>query len=179
MKIKPLDLKKNKKGQVESIILVVITIVIIGLILFFFNHVNKQLYDQFDEYFESDSDLNQSEAHLALEDIQELEGSNIWDWVFLAAFIGLNIQMIIFSFASRTNLAFFWLFVLIGLVVLALGTILSNIWQEVAANPEFVTTIARFPITNTLIGTYYPTIITGIFFLSLIIIFGKFPGQEQ
>jgi len=179
MKIKPLNLRKNKKGQVESIILVVIIIAIIGFILFFFNHINKQLYDSFDEYLESNPDLNQSTAHTTLEDIQGVEGSRIWDWVFFAVFMGLNIQMIIFSFASRQNLAFFWLFVIIGIVILILAVILSNIWQELSSDSEFTTTLTRFPITNTLLGTYYPTVITGVFYLGLIILFGKFPRKEE
>lgn len=178
MKIKPLDLNKNKKAQVQSIILAVITIFIIGIILFFFNHMNKKVYDEFDEYFEGNADLNDTEAHAALQDIQDLEGTSTWDYAFLAIFIGLNIQMIIFAFASRQNLAFFWLFVIIGIIVLILGTILSNIWQDISTQTEFASTILRFPITNTLLGTYFPTIITGVFYLSLIFLFGKFPGVE-
>lgn len=169
----------NKKGQVESIILVVITIVVIGIILFFFNHVNKQLYDSFDDYFEGNENFNDTEAHTTLENIQGVEGSNIWDWAFLAAFIGLNIQIIIFSFASRQNIAFFWLFIIIGIVVLLLGVILSNIWQDLASNPEFVTTLTRFPITNALIGTYYPTVITGVFYFTLFILFARLPERIQ
>jgi len=179
MKRKSLISKKDKKGQIESIIFAVIIIAVIGIIFFFFNHMNKQVYDSFDKYFESDADLNQTEAHLALENIQSVEGSNIWDWVFLATFMGLMIQMIIFSFASKQNLVFFWLFVVIGIVVLFLGIILSNIWQELVAKPEFIETLARFPITNAILGSYFPTIVTGVFFLTLIILFGKFPGRQE
>jgi len=179
MEIRPLNLKKDKKGQLVSAVLAVVTIFIIGIILFFFNHLNKQVYDSLDGYLESKPDLNQSEAHTATQDLQDIEGSRIWDYAFLAIFIGVMIQMAILSFASRTNVAFFWIFVLLGLVILIIGTVLSNIWQEVASNPEFTETITRFTITNTILGTYYPTIITGIFFLLLIFIFGKFPGQEQ
>lgn len=170
---------QNKKGQLVSIILVVITLFIIGIILFFFNHMNKQVYDSLDEYFEGNADLNNTEAHTAVEDLQGVEGSNIWDYAFLAIFIGMMIQMLLFSFASRQNVAFFWLFVVMGILVLIIGTALSNVWQEMAANPEFATTLTRFTITNTILGTYYPTIITGIMFLGLIILFGKFPGQQE
>ena len=178
MKLHPIE-RKKKKGQVESIIFIVINLVIIGIILFFFNHMNKQVYDKFDKYMNDSAKYNNTEAHQALRDIQGVEGSNIWDWVFLAVFIGMNIQMIILSFASRQNLAFFWIFVIIGIVILILGIALSNIWQEMVNNPEFATTLLRFPITNTILGDYFPTILTGIFFLFLIIIFGKFPGAGK
>lgn len=170
---------QNKKGQLVSIILVVITLFVIGIILFFFNHLNKQVYDSLDKYFEENPDLNNTEAHQATEDLQGIEGSRIWDYAFLAVFFGMMIQMLIFSFASRTNVAFFWLFVISGILILIIAVALSNIWQEMAANPEFATTLTRFTITNTILGTYYPTIITGVMFLGLIILFGKFPGQQE
>jgi cbb3-type cytochrome oxidase subunit 3 len=172
-------LLQDKKGQLASILLVVITLFVIGIILFFFNHLNKQVYDSLDDYFEGNEGLNQSEAHNATVELQGIEGSNIWDYAFLAIFFGMMLQMLIFSFASRTNVAFFWLFVVAGIVILIVGVALSNIWQEIAADPEFATTITRFTITNTLLGTYYPTIITGVMFLGMIIMFGKFPGQQE
>ena len=47
-----LKLKKDKKGQIESIIFAVIIIAVIGFIIFFMNHLNKQLYDSFGDYLE-------------------------------------------------------------------------------------------------------------------------------
>lgn len=176
--MRKLELKKNKKGQVVSMILAVITIFIIGIILLFMNRLNSEVYGSLDSYLE-DSDYNNTEAHQTLQDIEGVENSNIWDYAFLAIFFGVMIQMLLFSFASRQNVAFFWVFVILAIVVLIIGVALSNIWQEIAANPEFATTIARFPITNNILGTYYPTIVTAITFLGMIILFGKFPGQQQ
>ena len=173
------SLIKNKKGQFVSVILLVITVFVVGITVFFLNHLNKDIYDKFDNTFEKDAQLNNSEAHIAVQKFQRIEGSNIWDYAFLAIFIGMLIQMLLFSFASRTNVAFFWVFVIIGMIVLMIGVGLSNIWQEMSSKAEFTETIVRFPITNTILGTYYPTIITGILFLGLIILFGKFPGQQE
>lgn len=169
----------NKRGQFLSVLILVITIFIVGITLFFLNHLNKQIYDKFDTTFEATPTLNNTEAHLAVQKFQGVEGSRIWDYAFLAIFIGMFIQMLMFSFASRTNIAFFWIFTLLGVVVLVVGTILSNIWQTMAEQSEFVVTLARFPITNIILGSYYPTIISGIIFLGMIVLFGKFPGQEK
>ena len=168
----------NKKGQVTSIILVVVTLFIIGIILLFMNKFNEQIYSELEEYLE-DSEYNQSEAHQAAEDLQEIEQSRIWDYVFLAVFIGMLIQMLIFSFATKTNIAFFWIFVILGIVILIVGVVISNIWQETVANPAFTETVARFPITDAILGTYFPTVIVAILFLGMIILFGKFPGRED
>ena len=166
----------NKKAQFASILLVIITIFIIGIILFFFNRLNNELYDSFDEYFNETSETNYSEAHDAVRDIRTVENS-VWDYAFLAIFVGLLIQIVMFSFATRINIAFFWLMIIIDIPLLIVGVVLSNIFQEVAANPEMVTTLARFPITNTLLGTYYPMVLTILFFLVAIVLFGKRPGE--
>jgi len=162
----------NNRGQFETKLLIIVMIFIIGIILFFFSHVNKQLYDSLDEYFE-DSEYANTTAHETLEDIQTLEGSNIWDWVFLAIYIGLVLQMIMFSFATRINVAFYWIYALLGMIILVVGTVLSNTWQAMVVNPEFAVTITRFPITNLILGSYYPLFITFILFIGMIILFGK------
>ena len=152
-------------------------IFIIGIILFFLSHLNLQIYDKFDDFFET-SKYNDTEAHQALEKLQVLEGSHVWDYAFLAIFIGLMLQMLIFSFATRINIAFYWIFALVGIIILIVGVILSNIWQEIASQPMFAETILRFPITNSLLGTYYPIAVVAILFLGMIILFGKPPKRE-
>ena len=170
--------KKNKKGQIQGVLLAVITIFVVAIILFFLNHLNREIYSGLDDYLEG-SKYKDTEAQAVVQDLEQIETSRIWDYAFLAIFVGMMINMLIFSFASRTNVAFFWIFVLMGIVILIVGTVLSNIWQEIAVNPEFSTTIDRFIITNTLLGTHYPTIITGLLFLGMIIMFGKFPGGRE
>jgi hypothetical protein len=169
----------NKKAQVAGTILAVVTLFIVAIILLFMNHMNKQVYDKFDEFMNDSSTYNNTEAHDVVRELQDVEGSSIWDYVFLAVFVGMIIQMVVLAFASRTNVLFFWIYVILALVVVVLGSILSNIWQEVAAEPAFTETLTRFTITDTILGSYYPTIITGIIFFAMIFIFGKFPGQTE
>lgn len=168
----------SKKAQFESALLAVITIFVIGIILFFFNHVNNELYTSLDKYFNSSNDYNQSEAHTTVTDIQEVDNA-VWDWAFLAIFMGVMLNMLFFSFATRINIAFYWIFAILGIIILVIGTVLSNIWQEMAANPEFSGTILRFPITNTLLGSYFPTVIVAITLVMMIVLFGKPPSQIQ
>jgi len=168
------DKKMNTKAQFQSIIVVIVTIFIIGVILVFFNRLNNELYGSLDEYFNSSEKFNQTEAHLVVQDIKNIENS-VWDYAFLAIFVGFIIQIVLFSFATRINTAFYWLMVIIDIPALIIGVALSGIWQEMATNPEMVESIARFPITNTLLGTYYPIAIVAIMFISAIILFGKRP----
>ena len=175
--MKYLDFKMHKKAQFESYLLAVITIVIVGIILLFFNHVADSFYSGFDQYFQQSPDYNNSEAHQSIVQIQDVENS-AWDYVFLAIFIGIIIQILMFSFASRINAAFYWLMIIIDIPILIVGVILSNVWQEIAANPEFAVTITRFPITNTLLGTYFPVAVVSLLFLAMVVLFGK-PSEQR
>ena len=170
--------KLKKKAQFESILLVVIFAIIMGVIVFFFNHVNQQLYESLDEYFEEDPKYNDTIAPTT-EKLRTFEESRIWDNVVLAVYIGLLIQMLIFSFATRVSPVFFWLFVLSGIIIVITGAMLSNFWQEIVNQPQFAETLTRFPVTNALLGSYYPIAITAVLFLAMIILFGKPPGGPQ
>lgn len=140
----------NKKGQFETKLIAIIVIFIIGILFIFFNKFNNELYDHLDEYFEESEKYNDSEAQVALGKIQDVENS-AWDYAFLAIFAGLIIQIVLFSFATRINLAFFWLMIVLDIPVLVVGVILSNIWQEIVINPEFASQAIRFPITNAIL----------------------------
>jgi len=165
----------NKKAQFEDKLLAIIMIFIIGVILLFFNVLNDKLYTSLDDNLNNSAKLNDSAARDALTKIHTVDNS-IWDWVFLAIFAGLIIQIILFSFATRANLAFYWILLLLDFPILIVGVVLSNIWQTIAIDPVMAESILRFPITNMLLGTYYPMITVIIIFLSSIILFGKRPG---
>ena len=162
----------NKRGQFESILVAIAMLFIIGVLFFFMNHLSDALYTGFDEYFESSIDYNNSIPRDTVQEIQTID-NQVWDWAFLAIFIGYLIQMVLLSFATRISVAFYWIFGIMGLVGLAMGVMLSNMWQEIVSIPTFVDTIARFPITNALLGSYYPIVITGLLLIVMIAIFGK------
>lgn len=161
----------NKKAQFESKLFAILMIFIVGITFFFLNHLNQQIYDKLDDRI-NDKYQNTS-VDTALDKIQNVEESNIWDYAFLAIFMAIMISLMMFGFASRTNIAFYWIFVILGIIVLVLGVVVSNIWQELAEQPIFAETILRFPITNAVLGTYFPMMIVGLIFITLTIMFGK------
>ena len=161
----------NKKGQFESKVYAIILIFVVGILFFFLSHLNQQIYDELNEYISDD--YGNTSADIALDKIQTMEESNIWDYGFLAIFVGILISLLLFGFASRINVAFYWIFVILGMIILVVGTVLSNTWQSLAGNSEFATTILRFPITNAILGNYFPMMVTGLIFITLVIMFGK------
>lgn len=167
----------NKKGDIVSIIFAVVAIFIIGILFFFMNHVTDTMYTSLDEYFNDSVKYNDSVAHESLERIHGVENS-IWDYAFVGIFLGYMLALALTAFSTRISAVFYWIYGILSLVVLGLGVILSNIWQEAASQPTFSETILRFPITNAILGTYYPTFITGMIVIGMILLFGKSGGAE-
>jgi len=165
----------NKRGDIPSLLFAVIMLFTIGVLFFFGNHVNNAFMEKFDEVLIDD--YNNTVALDTLRDIQDVENS-VWDYAFLALMFAMFLSLILTAFATRISAAFYWLYGIISMIVLLTGTILSNMWQELAANSEFAVTIGRFPIMNSLLGSYYPIVVAGMIFLLMIILFGKIPDAN-
>lgn len=171
----------NKKGDFESMIYVITIIFIIGIILFFFNHLTDSLYTSLDEYFNTTEDFNETSGDFghvrsAISELQDVETSGIWDYGFLFIALGMFVVLGFTAYSTRISPVFYWIYGILGLIFLALATIVSAIWQHTSSNSVFAETLTRFPITDTLLGTYYPTFIAGIVVITMIFLFGKSPG---
>lgn len=165
----------NKKGDIASIIFVVVLVGIIGILFLVLNNMNDSIFTELNDAIEAD--WSGSEADIALDSIHATD-NEVWDYAFLGIFLGVLVALCLTAYATRSSPIFYWIYGLISLIVLVVGVIMSNTWQSLAADPEFATTIVRFPITNMLLGTYYPLITLAIIMISMIILFGKPPGQE-
>ncbi len=166
---------RNKKGDVESIIFLVMFLFMIGVILFLFSYLNNEIYT------EMNNTLGGSHTNQTIEVLDTVISNNnsIWDYVFLGIFMGSLISIALSAYAIRISPVFYWIYGLLSMVVLAMGTMLSNIWQDMVVDGTFATTLSRFPITNAVLGTYYPIIVTAVVILAMIIIFGKPAGTQR
>ena len=178
-----MELKKisNKKGDIPSLIYAISVLFAIGVILFFFSHIFGSFYTEFDNYFAEQERYNNTEVHDTIKEIESVEkDSRIWDYGFLAFYVSYILILGFTAFSTRISPIFYWVYVIVAMLGLFLGTMLSNMWQEIAIQPTFVETITRFPITNALLGTYYPTAVTVLIVIFIILIFGKpLSGGEQ
>jgi hypothetical protein len=163
---------KNRKGDLPSIMFTIVSLFVVGFLIFIITHVSLQFYGGFSDYFESDNNLNNSEAHLAIEKISAAQES-IWDWVFLAIVVGYVSSLAVLSFLTRINIIFLPFYIIGSLFGLFMGVALSNTWAEMASSSEFVVTLTYFPITNFILGNFFPIFITVIMILSMVLLFGK------
>ncbi len=168
----------NRKGSIADGIYIIIIIFVIGLILFFFNHLNEQLYDSFDKYFNKTEEFNETtgdSGHVreSLGDLIRIENSKIYDYGFLFIVFGFMVVLGLTAFLTRISPIFYWIYGFLSLLFLVLAVAISSIWQSLSNNPEFSETLSRFPIMNTFLGSYYPTLITMVLVLFMVFLFGK------
>lgn len=162
----------NKKGDFATIVYVVIFLFVIGVVFLFMNKLNQSIFT------ELGNNLNETYGHTqAMTTLEHIKSRDlvVWDYAFLGIFFGCLMAIGLTAYAVRISPIFYWIYGIMSLTVLALGVILCNIWQEYAADPEFAAEILRFPIMNTILGTYYPLVATAIIILTMIFLFGKPP----
>jgi len=174
MKLKPII--KNKRADFASILFVVVFLFVIGVVFFFTTHFKNEIYTKLQTELNT-SEYNTTEGYGVIETWKTAE-IYAWDYAFLAVFIGSLIALGLMAYAIRISPVFFWIYALMSLVILVSGVIASNIWQDVAAEPEFATTLTYFPITDAILGSYYPLIVVVIIVFGMGILFGKPPSQE-
>ncbi len=168
----------NKKGDIPSLILAVVLIFIVGILLIFFARLRDPLYTALDQYFNDTEDtLNSTEAQAALIKIAKVE-QTIWDFAFLAIAFGIVIALIMTAFATRIHVAFFWIYVIVSMTIIILSVMLGNAWEVLANDPGFASTIAQYPITNTILGSNFTPFVAIVMFIFIMVLFGKTPGGQ-
>lgn len=174
MKLKPII--KNKRADFASILFVVVFLFVIGVIFFFTTHFKDEIYSHFQEELNT-TEYNDTEAFDVIGEYRTAE-IYAWDYAFLAIFLGSMIALGLTAYAIRISPVFFWVYGLMSLVILVSGVIASNIWQDISDEAEFATTLTYFPITDAILGSYYPLIVVFIIVIGMGILFGKPPSQE-
>lgn len=168
----------NKKGDIPSLILAVVLIFVVGILLIFFARLRDPLYTALDQYFNDTEDtLNATVAQEALVKIAAVE-QTVWDFAFLAIMFGIVIALVATAFATRIHVAFFWIYIVTAMVVILLSVMLGNAWETLANDPSFATTIAQYPITNTVLGSNFTPFVAIFIFVFIMVLFGKTPGGQ-
>ena len=168
----------NKRGDIASVFFIVVLLFIIGVVFVMTNNLNHRLLVKMEVVMNDSNTMNDSVAIERAEQIKQKDDS-VWDYAFLGLFIGSLIALGMTAYATRFSIVFFWIYVILGIIVLVVGTMLSNFWQAMAENPEMTETIARFPITNTILGSYYPLVVTGILMFIMGLLFAKTPENLE
>ena len=170
----------NKKGSDgPSMIFAIVSIFIIGIIFLIFSYLFSNVYSGLQDSINSIPSLDNEVANQTLTDIQVYEQS-MWDYAFLFILIGYVIVLMTLAFTTQANPHFYIIFIIIAGVGLFLGVALSNAWEKFAEVPLLSSTVANFPITDTILNNFFPLFIAVMFACVMVMLFGKrFLGSES
>ena len=163
----------NKKGtDIPSILFSIAMIFAIGIMLTVMSFLALTIYEDFQTELNENPNIASSAANETLTTVIKFEKS-MWDYFFLAIVIAYVMSMVILAFTTPTNPWLFAIFVVFSSIGLFVGVALSNAWQKFAEADILQSTIERFPITDLLLGNFYPLFVTMIIVLVMIMLFGK------
>lgn len=168
---------KNKRGDAITLIYIIVFLFIVGTLIFLISHISDLIFVEMSTQL-NDSALNTSYTSDVLASAIRVN-TTAWDYAFLGIFLGSMIVLGLTAYAVRISPVFYWIYAIMSMMFLAIAVLLSNTWQELAVDAEFATTITRFPITDLILGSYYPIIITAVLLFAMAILFGKPMGQQQ
>lgn len=169
---------QTKRADFASMVYIIMFLAIAGIVIFLVTDLNIKLFTEIDNALQ-ESAYNNTEAQTRAEEFKDKSSSQMWDYAFLGIFFGSIIAVGLSAYAVQISPVFYWIYGLLSLSVLTMGALLSNLWQDLALESELASTINSFPITNAILGTYYPIIATGIIFIVMILLFGKSPGGNE
>lgn len=168
----------NKKADIPSTIFIMVFIVAVGVIFLFTHNLFQNVVGTFaDEIEASDNFDNDSEAVKSARSIVS-QSDRAWDYGFLFIALGSVVALGLVGFSTRISPIFYWVYAVAGILVFSSSILLSNVWQEMAADEAFAVTIQSFPITNAILGTFFPTLMLGALVIVMILLFGKAPRDE-
>lgn len=145
----------DKKGQnilmVIPLIAIIAVVAIIGFTIF--SDLNSEI--QVSEDFPDVSKEESQKLHDAY--------PGMLDSIVLTAILAVLIGSIITAFLAKFNTVFAFITVFLMLGLLILPMIVSDVWQDLVANPE-IAAESLFPITS-FIMNYFPFVYLGLILL--------------
>lgn len=170
--LKNMNLSFKKKANVMDIIFIVITLILLGLGFFFI----KYAFDDINTDLIADTDLSEQAKSMI-----SSGNANYTSWSDYAVgfvFFGLLMGILITSYLIDTHPVFFVVSLILFIFVIFVGVEISNSFQEIVGETEFLTLQDDYPITMFIINNLV-MILIAIFVLMSIILYGKTYGNNS
>jgi len=154
----------NKRGSLQDILLIALVGLAFGIILLF----GFKITDIFNTQIQT-MDVMPAEAKAASSTLTGYY-PGLMDNMFLFIIVGMGIAALVLASLVRVHPVFIGLYIIALLLVIILSAIFSNIFTEMAADPE-LSGLASQLVKTTLFMTYYPIIIGALGSLIAIIMY--------
>lgn len=160
--------KNNKKGNaVLDTITIIVVLVVMGIALLFGNYV----LDEVNTDIQSDEDMS-TEGKVVTGNMLS-NYSNLFDNLFLFAFVLFVIFVITSVFVLDTHPIFFAVSVILLIFVFVVAGLLANVYNDVAQDDTIATYANEFTYM-TWVMTHLLEVMIGIGFFTAIALFAKF-----
>lgn len=157
----------NKKGSARDVVLIAVILFSIGIGMFM---IHSLFNTAVDKMLVTPVINESSAASSALSSAKSL--SDRFDYIFFGLFIGLVLALMITSWFIGGNPVFMFVYFIVVIIAVVLGTIMSNVWDSVSTASVFGVTVASFPLTNHIL-LYLPYYMSVIGILGIIVMFAK------
>jgi|SRR3972149_11340416 len=156
----------NKRGDLQSIIIMIVILFALGLGAILFSRVFLAVTTELKDVPEF--------SNQTISTIESVEGKTIpfLDYLFFFSFIALSLGIIISSIYINTHPAIMIIFIIALIIAIVLAGIFANAFVEVGETSELSSTYDQFTLTKMLI-THLPLAIFIVGLLITIILYGK------
>lgn len=166
-------MRKNKKGSLQDILLIGSGIFLLCILVLVFYRITNDVNNE----FQSSDEFSNRTKNFANTMVGYYPG--LIDNSILFVTISLSIVAFILASLVRIHPIFIPIYIIVLIGIIYLCGIFSNIYQEIAGNPNFITLANNLTFTNHIM-TYLPFIV-GIFgsLLAIVMYKGYKDGQEN
>jgi len=159
-------IRRNKKGDASSIIVVVSILFILAAISLTFSDPFLKVLDKFHNKSEFDDTTKQT--------IQDVSDKTIpyLDYLWLFSFISIVIGLIISSLFIKSHPAFIIVFIILLIISVTMAGVLANKYMDIANKTQYVDEAAKFSYTSALMNIF-PSLILIVGVIVIIVLYGK------
>lgn len=169
------SLLKGKKGQAEGfegIFFVLVFLFGAALFIFILYFVFNQINDPINLELSSVVPAGETSFNVTLQGEKTLASVGMFNTLFPFLLTGLIGMLIVSAMFIDTHPVFFFITLIILAVVILLGVVFSNIYQQITEDSSFNDTASEFGVMNIFLK-FLPWIVAIIFIIVVIIMFSK------
>lgn len=165
--------REKKRGSIQDIGLAMVFL-FVAAILFL---TVKYSYTQFVDTATENTQINSSAAAVEVLD-KTKDLTNRFDYVVFVLLVGFVLAVIITGWLVGGNPLFSFIYFIALVILVAVSSVLSFVWEKVSTKAIFIDTVAELPITD-LIMSNFPVYITILGFVGMLVLFAKPSFTQQ
>jgi hypothetical protein len=159
---------KNKRGDLSSLIILVVIIFGLAIGAVLGGHILLSIFGEF---------RNQPEFQntTAGDTVEDVEGKTIGylDFFIFFLLIAMIIGIIVSATMIDTHPVILIVFIVGMFITIFLAGILANVYYDVTTEEALLTTSSQFSMTNLILGSHFPIIMFVVAIITIIILYGK------